>query len=366
MNRTDFDAFHDAASKLLAGQRSLERLLSVDAQGSPPRLTDWQQLAQNGWFRLLLAEEHGGLGLDVQALGAIFLAVGARPLRGPMLEHAVTLPLLRGIVTSEHASRLDASLDGERFVAIVQPLPSPYGPGAAGIELSNLKLNGTAELVPFAQWADDLVVVAQAAGEPVLVLVDAAAALQTPCACVDPSVDYSGVELANIPVRASDILLRGSEAALLLQQSTDVQRLMVAAELAGAAAEMVRMSVDYAKTRQQFGRPIGSFQAMGHLLADMAAASAALRSLVDAALADASAAPERLTELGMIAKVYACTVGRELAQNALQVHGGIGFTAEMPLHLYMRRVLTHQGFLGETDELLDILGSQTLQTEQPA
>lgn len=362
MNRVDFDTFHDTAAKLLAGQGGLQRLQSAGVNGALPERGAWRQLAQAGWFRLLLQEQHGGLGLDVQALGAIFLAVGSQPVRGPLLEHTIALPMLRPHAAEGPSARLDAALDGERFICVAQPLAAPYS--GKGIELRELQLRGTVDLVSFGQWADDIVVVAKADdGAPALVLLEAAQARRSAMDSVDPCADYCRLEFANVPVREDDVLLRGAAASRWLEHCADIQRLMAAAEISGGVTQMVHMSVEYAKTRQQFGRPIGSFQALQHLLADMAASSAALRNLVHATLADSCATPARLHERAIIAKAYACTVGRELGQQALQVHGGIGFTTELPLHIYMRRVLTYQGLLGETDALLIELGTDLLRQE---
>ncbi len=366
MNRTDFDAFHDSANRLLQGLGTLEQLLQPGTNGSSPQRAGWKQLAEAGWFRLLLAEEFGGMGLDVQALGAIFLAVGARPVRGPLLDHTVTLPLLRGKVVGPCADRLDAALDGDVLLAVAQALSEPYGAGAQGLQLRAGSLHGTAELVAFGPWADAFVVVAHENEEPVLILLDAALAQRMPCVGVDPCADYARVAFADVPVASTDVLLRGPEAKRLLQHSTAIQRLAAAAEMCGCTSEMMRMSLEYAGTRKQFGRPIGSFQALQHLLADMASQSGSLSSLLHISLADACDSPERLQELGMIAKAYACTIGRQLGQDALQVHGGIGFTAELPLHLYMRRILTYQGMLGESDALLLGLGEQALREVQAA
>lgn len=366
MNHSDFNAFQDAAASLLERLGTRQQLLLPNVNGTPVRRDDWKQLAASGWFRLLLQEERGGLGLDAQAVGAIFLAMGKQPIRGPLLDHVVKLPLLRAAIGDVSASRLEAALDGELLLAFGEALPPPYGSGATGLQIADGVLRGAAELVPFAQWADAFVMLAYEDGEPVLVLLDSKSARISECSSVDPCADYARLDFPGASVKASDILLRGAEARVYLRCSTSMQRLALAAEISGCASEMVDMSVDFAKTRRQFGRPIGSFQAMQHLLADMAAQARALRSLVHACLADACSTPERMGELGMIAKTYACTVGREISQNALQVHGGIGFTTELPLHLYMRRIFTYQGMLGETDALLVDLGADALREGQSA
>lgn len=388
MNRSDFLEIHDAAADLLRRQQRVTRLQAEPA-GQPPDREQWRQLAEAGWFRLLLAEEYGGLGLDAAALGAVFLATGAEPVRGPLLQHAVTVPLLRSLATGGQAATLDAALEGALLlgvadgdaagngvhggdaVDVVDAVDDPHRMagvgltrGAPGLRLEEGRLRGVAELVSFGQWAEALIVVARAAREPVLLLLPADLARREPLVCVDPAAAWCRMVFDDVAVAPDAVLLRGAAVTELLARNRALQRLMVAAELAGGAARMVAMSVEYARTRRQFGRPIGSFQALQHMLAEMSAKAAALHSLVLATLADAVAQPGRLTELGLIAKAQACRTGRELSQEALQVHGGIGFTAELSLHLHMRRVFTHQGQLGESDALLTELGERTLNAEE--
>jgi len=357
MNHSDFETIHDAASRLLQGLRTQDALREPGVNGTPPDRSKWRQLAEAGWFRLL-PEDAGGLGLGVEAVGALFLAIGERLVRGPLLDHAISFPLLRASVDPAKTERLDAALDGKLLLALASAVPG--GQANGDLQLTGGRLRGTAELVPFGQWADAIVVVAQEDDSSVLMMVDAAHVRRTPCACVDPCTDYARLDFDDVPVSPADVLLRGQPASEFLYHLTALQRLAVAAEISGCTSEMLAMTLDHAKTRRQFGRPVGSFQALQHLLADMAAQATALHNLVLASLSDASSAPQRLPELGMIAKAYACTVGRQVAQDALQAHGGIGFTAELPLHLYLRRVLTWQGFLGETDDLLVDLGDQAL------
>lgn len=302
----------------------------------------------------------------IAALGAIFLAVGEQPVAGPLLNHAVTVPLLRAVANGANATRLDAALDGAALIGVAQDLPGTPADAPHRLRITDGALHGTAELVPFGQWARDLVVVAHDTthGDTVIALLDAARTRRTPVPSVDPCTQYCRVDFDAVPLAADAVLLRGREASTLLARCADLQRLMIAAELAGGAQQMVGMSVEYAKTRRQFGRAIGSFQALQHMLAEMTAKAAALSSMVLATLDDAAAKPARAVELGMLAKAQACINGRELSQEALQVHGGIGFTADLALHLYMRRVFTHQGFLGESDDLLRELGARMLAEKQ--
>ncbi len=364
MSADTLASFHESAVRILEGQGNAARLRQPDAATQSFPDSQWRQLAQAGWLRILVPQEHGGLGLGIQELGAIFRAVGTHLVRGPLLDHAVSIALLMAHVSEPARKRLDAALDGEKLIACARSLPPPHGEGAE-LTLRGDRLWGVAELVGFGQWADELIVFAQDRGECVLVLASAQTCSRQPCASVDPCVQYCRIELRGLQVRPEDVLVRGPAASQLLGQIEDIQRLMMAAEISAGVQALVDMSIEYAKLRRQFGRAIGSFQALAHMLAELAAKCSALGHLVTACMADAVAEPARLHALALVAKSYACTVGRYAAQEALQVHGGIGFTNELTLHLFYRRILTHQGFLGETDALLCELGASQLAGDAP-
>jgi hypothetical protein len=114
-------------------------------------------------------------------------------------------------------------------------------------------------------------------------------------------------------------------------------RILKAAELAGLAAFVVELTTEYLKSREQFGKPIGSFQALQHMIADMYLASEALDALVDFAVWAAEDSPKQLALASFSAISYACQHVPEICEKAIQLHGGLGFTWEYDLHLYLRR-----------------------------
>jgi alkylation response protein AidB-like acyl-CoA dehydrogenase len=136
---------------------------------------------------------------------------------------------------------------------------------------------------------------------------------------------------------------------------TERSRVLAAAMLVGLAERMLSMTVAYAQSREQFGRPIASFQAVQHRLADMAVAVESMRSL--AYLAQLGAAP------AAAAKAHASAAAREVAESALQVHGGIGFTAEHELSGYFLRTLELRAAWGDEHALRRELGQRLLQLE---
>jgi alkylation response protein AidB-like acyl-CoA dehydrogenase len=338
---------HASAVDLLDSAKTRETLLRAKG-GEPFPDAAWEAIVKAGWAQTIVPEEKGGLGLRLTELAAIFRAVGRRPVRGPLLDLCVTAPLL--------AAHAPALADGAICVLAEAPAP-PYGKGLDAVTLRNGKLEGSIDLVPFAQHAEHLVVVASG---PAIALVNAADAEIEPMPSHDPTIEYTRVRFEGAPVEQVIEAGEAGEARALLETIHATLRLMVAAELAGGAAELTDMSVEYSKRREQFGRPIAGFQALRHILARMATRSKSLDNLVAATLEDAERDPARLPELGRLAKAYSSVISRQTAEDALQVHGGMGFTAEYPLHLYMRRALSTEGYLGETADLLVELGEAVL------
>jgi alkylation response protein AidB-like acyl-CoA dehydrogenase len=215
--------------------------------------------------------------------------------------------------------------------------------------------------VAFGGQADALVVTATRDQALVLGLVDARQAEITPIKSFDPCVEYARVRFVDVPLEEEHVIAAGAGAATLREQVHASLRLMSVAELSGVASEMTSRAVDYAKQRTQFGRTIGGFQAVRHILSTMTGRSSALLSLSEASLADGDEDASRLPYLGRLVKAYSSDVSRYVAEQALQVHGGIAFTHELPLHLFLRRVLTLQGYLGEAPHLYADLGRSALE-----
>jgi len=141
-----------------------------------------------------------------------------------------------------------------------------------------------------------------------------------------------------------------------------VSRIVRAAEMSGAVGRAVEMTVEYVKTRNQFGAPIGTFQAVQHRLADMHVQAEALRSLVLFAGWAADSAPDQVALAALAACRYGCDVSGDIIEGAIQLHGGIGFTWEYDLHLFLRRVKTIEALwrpgLADHQELIVRAGGQ--------
>jgi alkylation response protein AidB-like acyl-CoA dehydrogenase len=176
--------------------------------------------------------------------------------------------------------------------------------------------------------------------------------VMTPRRLLDTTMQAGFVELRDAPaVSLGEVPALGP-----------VSRIVRAAEMSGAVGRAVEMTVEHVKTRNQFGAPIGSFQAVQHRLADMHVQAEALRSLVLFAGWAADSAPDQAALAALAACRYGCDVSGDIIEGAIQLHGGIGFTWEYDLHLFLRRVKTIEALwrpgLADHQELIALAGGK--------
>ena len=209
-------------------------------------------------------------------------------------------------------------------------------------------LRGRKVAVEHAESVDRLAVVAAVGGTPGLVLLtaDTPGVALTPQPAFDSAVPMSAVDLADVDVPASGVA-EGPVAAELLRRLTLAGGLLAAAEAVGAAGRLLEDARTYAGERRQFGRTIGSYQALRHILADMYVRQASMWSTV---LYAAAALDDDLDEAGRaaaVAKAYVSRSAREVAHSAMQVFGGIAFTQEHPAHRFLRRIVVREQQFGD-------------------
>lgn len=321
-------------------------------------------LAELGTFAVALGEEHGGLGLPLSALGPIFIQYGRHLLAGPMLENA----LLPGVVY-DHASEevrkfLADAVENGSVLAFLDPAVTNHWSGRLGSVTSVAgRLRGSFEAVRFGGEATALLIVADRDGRPQLHMIEPT----TPgvrieaVGSADPAVNFSRVTLDDVeatpvgdPATAPEVLARVRR----------WSRVLIACELSGIATRCVELAVEYAKQREQFGRVIGSFQAIKHMLADMHTDAVSLHNFCDAVVGELDELPDAEADLSAAAlKAHAARVAVSVCEGAIQVHGGIGFTAEADVHWYYKRALALRAWYGDSTELEEQVGALVL--DQP-
>ncbi|MER6113430.1 acyl-CoA dehydrogenase family protein [Streptomyces hirsutus] len=337
------------------------RLAALLTQGEDRHLLE--EAAAQGWFGLVAPEADDGLGLHPAALVPLFRLFGRRLVTGPLLEQML-LPglLLRTACADDARTRLAATLTGGRRVAVLDPGVTLDWRAANGSPaLDSGLLAGSVDLVRFGAVSDLFVAIVDDGPDgtaAVLVLDrDRPGITVTGHRSTDPGASYARVALDGVTAGPGDVIARGEAAAGLVAALRSWQRVLVAAELAGIARHVLDLSVEFAKQREQFGRPIGGFQAVKHIAASAAQRVIMLESLVEAVAADSATLSPGAFELAALSlKAAAAEVGRSACEDALQIHGGIGFTHEHELHWYYKRALSLRTWYGDEREAATEVG----------
>ncbi|GAA1828426.1 acyl-CoA dehydrogenase family protein [Pseudonocardia ailaonensis] len=324
-----------------------------------------QGLADLGAFAVCAPESADGLGLGPAALVPLFTLFGERLVTGPVLEQC----LLPGLLLEQLPDGLDPragallrdAVVGERRVALADGGASlEWRDLLQGLETGPSGIEGTVGMARSAGEADVLVLVADGP-EPAVALVEAPA----PGLRVDPiEIQPNGSRFAAVTVAPGTTLLplaEGEAARRLIVRIRAWTRLLLAAELAGLARRAVDDAVAYVKVRKQFGKPVGTFQAVKHIAATATARTVVAENVCRAAAEDAAGLPlEEFSAAAMAAKAYCSEFGPSVCEDAIQLHGGIGFTKELPLHRYYMRSLALRSWYGDETELSEALGRALL------
>ncbi|WP_300010904.1 acyl-CoA dehydrogenase family protein [Pseudonocardia sp.] len=316
------------------------------------------ELAGLGWNGLAVPERHGGLGAPLSALGPVLTALGRHLVVGPMLENTLLPAVLHPLWAS--APALAAAVETGVPVALVDPGVTDDRAAAVGtVTLRDQRLSGAVEAVRFAGQASLLAVVAATEAGEVVCLVDPAAAgvRVDGVDSADPAAAFGRVALDDVRADAATPADGGE----LVARIRSWARLLLACELSGVADHALDRTVTHIGQREQFGQPIGSFQAVKHIAADMYAQATSLRNLCAAALADsADAGTADLDVLAWTAKAHAAQVAVRVCEDAVQLHGGMGFTTESDVSACYLRALALRGWYGDATELQLRIGAALL------
>ncbi len=371
-------------------QETARRFLESEAPvGYARRLIDhptgfepdvYRRAADLGWLAPMAPEAFGGGSVSGRAAADVAIVAeetGRTLFPGPVLESNVAAAAISGLGGDEHkAAYLPDLISGRATAALAWSTggdgwPAPGDVSGAGVSAQprtggGWRLSGTVQLVPYGSAVDLLVVSASLPGGPGgLFLVPAGTAGVT-CRRMDTfdlTRSLSAVELAAVDLPAGSRLGQGETG---LESLLVLACILQCAETVGAMERCFEMTLDYAKARRAFGRPIGSFQAIKHRLADMvlwlewskAAVEAAVVAWDDsrgengtlgAGASTKSAEAAEAAEAASVAKSVIGEHGPLLVRSAVQVHGGIGYTWEHDVHLFLRRVEANGYLYGSTD-----------------
>lgn len=303
----------------------------------------WREMAELGMLSLPVATHFGGLGLGIAHLGVLYEELGRHLASVPALPTMIVATLIgRAGSEAARARLLPAIAAGTCRAALALPSSAPLpAPDANGL------WSGTIDHVLFADIADLLVLpVATRSGETRLAVIAAG----TPGVTVasKPAVDLTRslgrIDLTAVAVGQVDLIDMDQAGWAAL---CDHAALGLACDAIGGAEALFEITNAYLKVREQFGRPIGSFQALKHRMADWTVRIEAVKALVRHAATMLASGDADASQLASGAKAYACDIYADFAGDAVQLHGGIGFTWEHPCHLFLKRAKLDQHLFGD-------------------
>jgi alkylation response protein AidB-like acyl-CoA dehydrogenase len=302
----EFEEFHaelrSVAGDLLAKERSV----------------DWPTLVEAGWVGLEVPDEFGGAGATFSEVAVVCQEMGRAASANSYLGSAVlAVGTLKALRPSDTRDRLLTEV-ASGAVRIAVALDSP-------------------EFAPDAEGAD-----------AILMIADGGVVLAKPTVTPQPVLDETR-RLATVSadgVEAAEVLAFGGDPETAIRDLFDRAAVAVACDSLGLCEAMLSATVSYAKVRNQFGRPIGSFQAVKHACADMFVTIEVSRQLVGAAVDAIAAARPDAGVAAAMAKSHTCAAAVDIAGKAMQLHGGIGYTWESGIHVYLKRAALNRSLFG--------------------
>ncbi|MEU8828498.1 acyl-CoA dehydrogenase family protein [Streptomyces sp. NPDC048636] len=341
---------------LLADRCPTDALLTRVEGDEPYDTKLWGALgAELGVTGLSVPEECGGAGAGWRETAVVLEELGRAVAPVPYLGSSVLVTA--ALMAADEARVLPEVAAGRRAAALAVPFSTGPGlPFPDAVRLGGSTLDGTVTSVADALPARVLLVPATGAAGPGLYLVDLAAAGDTVALTPRRSLDLTR-PLADIALRSAPAtpVALGDEAVRVLKVALTTGAALLASEQLGVAEWCLTTTVAYVKERHQFGRPVGSFQAVKHRLADLYGLVSQARAVARNAVAALDAGSPTVALEASLAQAFVSEAVVETAEAALQLHGGIGFTWEHPVHLYLKRAKSSALALGTADRHRSLL-----------
>jgi alkylation response protein AidB-like acyl-CoA dehydrogenase len=349
----------DTARKFFAGECPIATVRKIMETDTAYDAGLWRKLAEQGFTGIITPEEHGGMGLGKVELILLMEEAGYALLPGPFFSTvALAAPVLDAVSTPAQKKKYLGPIAAGHARSTVALVETNGSWDASSLRLSATgdKLSGTKLFVTDAAVADFIIV---AARNGVFAVEAKASGLRIePMKGMDLTRKIYSVECNNTP--AEKLGGNGS-----LDQALNVGTVALCAEMVGGMQRTLETTVAYAKTRKQFGKPIGIFQAVQHLCADMYLETESSRSAAYyASWALEENVPDSAAAVS-VAKMYASDASHTVGNRGIQVHGGMGFTWENDLHLYYRRAKASETMLGDAIFHREKIAKLVIDTAQP-
>ncbi|QCP51794.1 acyl-CoA dehydrogenase [Trinickia violacea] len=351
-NLIELDELRDSVRRVLDDLADRQSMLRDPSAVPQLNATLWKTLTELGWLGLAVPEAHGGLGQPFTALAILYQEFGRSLLASSFASAAIGLDMLSTDGASEQAGPLIAAgIAGE---AIVVAAATGIGTLDVRSSESGFVLDGSYGCVPGAGAATHLLVPIEQP-EVAIALVELPQSGVTVTA--RPSWDITqlafDIRFTEVAIQADSIVLRGPAAADALTRMGTHLDLALACDAVGGADRIFCETLEYMATRRQFNRAIASFQALKHRCADLKTAMEGSRALVEASCAAYSHCKGEWRTMAACSRLYAGSVYRNVTEEAVQLHGGIGFTWEHPCHLFLKRARMNEVLGGSAEQRKD-------------
>ena len=349
--------FASTTQAFLDKEASLTRVRELHAAETSFDAAWWQRAAELGWASLLVPEDLGGGSVSGDGLADLALVaelIGHSVAPGPL--HPVSI-VLAGLVEAPdgHQDTIDALVAGELVAswAVYEPRRplSPLRPGVTATRTeTGYRIDGVKDRVEAGTEAGVFLVVADLDGSPRQFLVPADRATVTEQRSVDLVKRYARVAFDGVDVDASAVVGDAEQTPAIIERQRQVALVLQCAEIVGILDTVLAMTIQWMFDRHSFGRPLASYQALKHRLADMKMWFEACRATTAGAVAAVSARSDDATTLVSVAKAYVAERAPLMLQDCVQLHGGIGVTWELDLHLFLRRAALYRALYGSPED----------------
>jgi alkylation response protein AidB-like acyl-CoA dehydrogenase len=350
----------DGARRFLADECGSDRVREIMESDAGYDRQLWEGMAEQGWQAMNIPEAFGGAGFSFAETAILLHEMGRALAPVPYLSSAVLAAeaLLAGAGAEQQSDWLPGIASGEVIATLAIAEPGGGWDEAsvtarATQEASGFTLTGTKSFVTAGQAADLLIVAARVGEEVGLFAVEGGSVQVEGLVALDSTRTLATVELAASPASR----LEGADWQTV-ERVYDVARTAIAAEQVGGLERVLEMAVEYSKVRKQFGRPIGSFQAIKHMCADMLVGLESARSAAGYAVWALATGSDDLAVAAPMAKAYCSEAFFKAAGDSIQVHGGIGFTWEHDAHLYFKRAKSTELLFGAPARQREVLADR--------
>lgn len=352
----------DNAERFIGDHYALEhrRALRQTADGLDAQA--WTTFAELGWLSLLFPEEAGGLGGSLTDAAVLATALGARCVTEPFASSAVLGATILAGSANVPIALCEAVVGGTARIALAHDEPGDRyaytNPRSTSVKADGdaICLSGQKLLVLDAPSASHLIVTAVGPNGLALVLVPSSeeGIRQSPYALYDGS-RAADIAFENVRAGSESVLAEGEAAEALLSLALDRTRLILAAQSVGSMEAELDICANYLKERQQFGQPIGQFQALQHIMADMFVAAHQARSMLYFALSKMDASPSERERAVALARVNIGEAAQLVSKQAVQLHGGYGVTDEYEVSHHYRRQLVLEKQYGDIQFAIGVI-----------